>query len=365
MVDLDQAADVLESGAVSSLVGPAGIDKAMTDFAARVGADGSVCVRGGGTRWSLGGDVAVGTREVTAPAGIVEFQPAEMTVRVRAATLVSDLHAELAAVGQRTALPERAGSTVGGALMAGESSLLRLGLGPARDALLQARYVTADGEVATCGAATVKNVSGFDLCRLLVGSLGTLGLVGEALLRTVPIRECEQWLRVRVGGGGVDCGDGVGGAGDTDGSAGVGRGAGLDPVAVRGAVKTAMSVLWDGADVWLCLGGHPDDVAADVAAIETLGSVSEVVGPPELPAHRWSLTPAEALEMVGSADSDAGETAEQSPRFVADVGVGTVHGSVPQPAREVSEGVLKLNRQFKARFDPVGRLNPGRDPLQR
>ena len=69
--------------------------------------------------------------------------------------------------------------------------------------------------------------------------------MGEALLRTVPIRECEQWLRVD----GVGRGDGVGG-GDV-----------LDPVAVRGAVKTAMSVLWDGADVWLCLGGHPDDVA--------------------------------------------------------------------------------------------------------
>ena len=353
MVDLDQAAGVLEPGGVSSLVGPAGIDKAMTDFAAEVGADGPVCVRGGGTRWSLGGDLVAGTREVTAPAGIVEFQPAEMTVRVRAATLVSDLHGELAEVGQRTALPERAGSTVGGALMAGESSLLRLGLGPVRDALLQARYVTADGEVATCGAATVKNVSGFDLCRLLVGSLGTLGLVGEALLRTVPIRECEQWLRVD----GVGRGDGVGG-GDV-----------LDPVAVRGAVKTAMSVLWDGADVWLCLGGHPDDVAVDVAAIETLGSVSEVVGPPELPPHRWSLTPAEALEMVGSSgldpDGAAGTVAQSKPRFVAEVGVGTVHGSIPQPARTIPEGVLKLNRQFKARFDPVGRLNPGRDPLQR
>ena len=300
-------------------------DEALIAFAAEVGPDGPVCVRGGGTRWSLGGEAAPGTREVQAPAGIVAFEPAEMTVRVRAGTPVTALHEELAAAGQRTALPERAGSTVGGALMAGESSIARLGRGPVRDALLQARYVCADGRIASAGAGTVKNVSGFDLCRLLVGSLGTLGLVGEALVRTVPVGESERWVRL----------------------------AGIDPGAVRSCHTTA-SVLWDGTDVWTLLSGYEVDVDEDLGR---LGACEDVDGPPELPPHRWTCTPAEAAAF----DARNGTTG----RFVAEIGVGVVHASEPQPLRPVEPGVAELNRRFKERFDPTGRLNPGRDPLRR
>ena len=303
----------------------ADFDEALTAFAAEVGTDGPVCVRGGGTRWSLGGEPSPGTREVQAPAGIVAFEPAEMTVRVRAGTPVAELQAELATAGQRTALPERAGGTVGGALMAGESSIARLGVGSVREALLQARYVCADGQIASAGAATVKNVSGFDLCRLLVGSLGTLGLVGEALLRTVPVGETERWVRL----------------------------AGADPGAVR-SCHTAASVLWDGTDVWALLSGYEVDVDDDLGR---LGDCEDVDGPPELPPHRWSCTPAEAAAF----DARNGAAG----RFVAEVGVGVVHASEPQPPRPVDPGVAGLNRRFKERFDPTGRLNPGRDPLRR
>ena len=305
-------------------------DEALTGFAAEVGADGPVCVRGGGTRWSLGGEVAPGTREVRAPAGIVAFEPAEMTVRVRAGTPVAELHEELAAAGQRTVLPERRGGTVGGALMAGESSVARLGLGPVRDTLLQARYVCADGQVASAGAGTVKNVSGFDLCRLLVGSLGTLGVVGEALLRTVPVGESERWVHL----------------------------SGVDPRSVL-SCHTAASVLWDGTDVWVLLSGYGVDVDEDLGRLAELaaGSPEDVDGPPELPSHRWSCTPAQAASF--GEENSAGE------RFVAEIGVGVVHASEPQPPRPVEPGVAELNRRFKERFDPTGRLNPGRDPLRK
>ena len=308
----------------------ADFDEALRTFAAEVGSEGPVCVRGGRTRWSLGGDVSPGTREVAAPAGIVAFEPAEMTVRVRAGTPVAELHEALAGSGQRTALPERPGGTVGGALMAGESSIARLRLGPVRDALLQVRYVCADGRIASGGAGTVKNVSGFDLCRLLVGSLGTLGLVGEALLRTVPVAEVERWVRL--------------------------------PGAAVGSVRschTAASVLWDGADVWALLSGYGVDVDEDLSRLAELAAEppTDVDGPPDLPPHRWSCTPAQAASF-GSQNGAAG-------RFVAEIGVGVVHASEPQPPQPVDPGLAELNRRFKERFDPTGRLNPGRDPLRR
>lgn len=306
----------------------ASFDEVLTAFAADVGTDGPVCVRGGGTRWSLGGDLAPDTREVLAPIGIVAFEPAEMTVRVRAGMPVRELHQELAGAGQRTALPERVGGTVGGALMVGESSIARLGRGPVRDTLLQARYVCADGRLASAGAGTVKNVSGFDLCRLLVGSLGTLGLVGEVLLRTVPVGESERWVRV----------------------------AGADPAGARSCF-TAAAVLWDGTDVWAQLSGYEVDVAKDMARLEGLGACEDTDAPPDLPPYRWSCTPSEAAAF-DARNGSAGA-------FVAEIGVGVVHASEPQPPRPVEPGVVELNRRFKERFDPSGRLNPGRDPLRK
>ena len=314
---------------VTKVTGRHEFDATLKGFAAEVGPAGPVCVRGGGTRWSLGGNVLPGTREVAAPAGIVAFEPAEMTVRVRAGTPVADLHEALAADRQRTALPERPSGTVAGALMAGESGIGRLTLGPMRDALLQARYVCADGRLATAGAGTVKNVSGFDLCRLLVGSLGTLGLLGEVLLRTVPRGEVERWVRL----------------------------SGADPAAVHSNCRTAMSILWDGSDVWALMGGYGVDVEDDLARLATLGfpEPADVDGPPDLPPHRWSCTPAEAASFAEGAHGS----------FVAEIGVGVVHACEPQPPRDPDPGLVELNRRFKERFDPSGRLNPGRDPLRK
>ncbi len=316
------------------------IDKPLADFADAVGPEGPVSVRGGDTRRGVGGDVAPGTREVRAPVGIVALEPAEMTVRVRAGTTVTELHEALGEAGQRTALPERPGGTVGGALMVGESGIARLRLGPVRDALLQARYVCADGRVATGGAATVKNVSGFDLCRLLVGSLGTIGLLGEALLRTVPIPETEHWARLD----------------------------GADPRDVWHRCRTAMSILTDGAATWVLLSGYDLDTAEDRVTLSELGTVVDADGPPLLPPHRWSCTPAEAAAFdswhVGAANGAAnGE--DRGADFVAEIGVGVVHASVAQPPRPADAGVAELNRRVKDRFDPTGRLNPGRDPLRR
>ncbi len=297
------------------------LDEELSEFAASVGAVDPVVMVGGRTRADLGGAVDPGAREIGAPIGVVEYQPAEMTVRVRAGTPVRELHEHLAEAGQRTALPER-GGTVGGALAVGENHLDVLGRGTVRDAVLQVRYVSAEGEVVSAGGAVVKNVTGYNLPKLMVGSLGTLGFIGEAVLRTNPIPESSVWLR----------------ADDTD------------PLRVFDALLRPAAVLWDAASTWAHLEGYAADLDHERAMLGDLGTFVEVDGPPALPDHRWSLTPADAAAF-GSRDVND---------FVASIGVGTVHADIPQPHRTVDPVHAEVAARAKSLFDPTGRLNPGR-----
>jgi len=301
-------------------------DAQLVAFASEVGTSGPVAVAGAGTRSDLGGPLSAGTRVLTAPTGIIAHDASEMTVTVRAGTSVLELHAELARAGQRTALPDR-GGTVGGALAVGEDDLEVRRVGRVRMAPLRLRFVSAEGRVVTGGGPTVKNVSGFDLPRLMVGALGTLGLLAEVTLRTDPLPAVALWLRSE----------------------------GLDPFAAAARVFRPAAVLWDGRTTWLRLVGHAPDVAEATAALRTMATVEEVGGPPMLPPHRWSLRPSE-LRALDVAATGA---------FVASIGVGTVHAERPRPPRRPDDAALAVAARLKAGFDPTGRLNPGRDPARR
>lgn len=296
----------------------------LSAFATTIGDCGPVAVEGGRTKWGVGGEPAAHTRLVRAPEGVVDHVPEEMTVRVLAGTRVTELHGALAAAGQRTVLPDPPGATVGGVLAVGWSDVHRLGRGPVRDTLLQATYVSAEGRLVTVGGPTVKNVTGFDVCRLLVGSLGTLGLLGEVILRTVPLPRAEVWL---------------GGEGS--------------PLALTAELYRPSALLWDGTRCWVHLEGHRADVESQRRRAASLGVGEEISGPPELPGHRWSLSPAAALA-VGAGDTGG---------HVIEVGVGIVHAHRPPPAAPVDPVVTDLHRRLADNFDPHRRLNPGRDPL--
>jgi len=289
----------------------------LADFRDEVGHSGPVCVRGGGTRWELGGPPSGGSREVRAPVGVVAFDPAETIVVVGAGTPLGELAEALAGHGQEVALEGPAGATVGGVLAVGRSSLRRLRVGAVRDALLQADCVGADGALFKAGGPTVKNVTGYDLCRLLVGSLGTLGLIGQVILRTWPSPERTLWM----------------------------QGSGT-PEAVRSLCYRPSSVLWDGRRVSVCLEGYGEDVEAEAEALGSHLGLEVVATAPTLPPHRSRWT---------------GRLAEGS---LLEVGTGVVHGPVEVEAGMPGPGVVALAARIRAGFDPGGRLNPGRDPYR-
>lgn len=277
-------------------------------FAEEVGGNEPVTIAGLGTR---GGPVE-GVRCVSPPAGIEWIQPDEMIMCCGAGTPIDEVVAALSAHGQTVALP--AGGTVGGALAVGLSDHRRLGYGPVRDTLLQARYVSAAGHVVKAGGPTVKNVSGFDLCRLLVGSLGTLGFLGEVIVRTRPLPACSQWFTCVSD----------------------------DPLQVFAQLYKPISVLWNGSSVFALLEGHPADVAEQAAT----SAMHACDGPPTLPAgSRRSVIPAAAVSQTGE--------------FVAEIGVGIVHHSQPSTREPVGEREAGLMAALKLEFDPTGRLNPG------
>ena len=280
-------------------------------FADEVGDTGPVTIAGLSTR----GGAVPGIRTVSAPTGIEWVQADEMTACCGAGTPVDELAAALAEHGQAVALPP--GGSVGGALALGQSDVRRLGWGPVRDTLLQARFVSAAGTVVRAGGPTVKNVSGFDICRLLVGSQGTLGFLGELILRTRPLAVCSQWHRLD----------------DVD-----ARRLGL----LFASLYRPSSVLWNGSTIWVLLEGHGDDVAEQAAR----HGLEPCDGAPPLPSgSRRSMPPADVTGLTGS--------------FVAEVGVGIVHHAEPWEPPQPDSRAARLATSLKCRFDPEGRLNPG------
>jgi glycolate oxidase FAD binding subunit len=301
-------------------------DVRLAEFAADVGDTDAVSVEGARTRWHVGGDLAPGARMVRAPVGVLDYQPEEMIVRVLAGTSVDHLHAELKLRGQRTALARRAG-TVGGALAVGENDVSVLGRGRVRDCVLQMHYVSAEGRIIKCGGPTVKNVSGFDVARLMVGALGTLGFIGEVILRTNPIPPVSTWITSYD----------------------------ADPFAVATVVLKPSAVLWDGERTWVELEGHRADVHSQEHALSATGEWTTCERPPELPANRWSLRSHDLRHLDRS---DLGP-------FVACVGIGTVFATIARPPRSMPAPLDELSQRVKREFDPTGRLNPGRSPVGR
>jgi glycolate oxidase FAD binding subunit len=158
----------------------------------------AVCPRGGGSRMALGNrpsrlDLVVDT---TALDRVIEYEPADLTVTVEAGMRFSRLQELLRAEGQLLALdpPASPDSTIGGVIATNASGPLRFAYGTARDLVIGTRVANPDGRLTRAGGRVVKNVAGYDLNKLHVGSLGTLGVLVELSFKLAPIPPAQALI---------------------------------------------------------------------------------------------------------------------------------------------------------------------------
>ena len=157
-----------------------------------------LAIRGGGTK-DFYGEACVGrdghsVLDTSAYAGIIDYDPTELVVTARAGTRLAELIATLRASGQMLASePPAFGATatLGGAVAAGLSGPRRPYAGAMRDIVLGVRMFDGRGEDLHFGGRVMKNVAGFDLARLMTGSLGTLGVLTEVSLKCIPLPKVE------------------------------------------------------------------------------------------------------------------------------------------------------------------------------
>jgi len=329
----------------------------IDDLCATVAGAPAVAAVGSRTHWEVGGPppADAGVTFVQAPDGIAVYDPADLTVTVGAGTRCVDLADVLAEHGQECPLdPRRPESTVGGVLATGLSGHRRLRYGPVRDRVLEIRFVTADGRLVKAGGPTVKNVSGYDLPRLLVGSFGTIGVMVQVTLRCQPRPATSEWFTTTA-----------------------------DPAAARRALYRPSCIAWDGATTHVLLEGVAADVDAERKRIDAPAARS---GPPPWPdgphRGRMSVRPSAVPGLADALDATG-------VRWLAEVGVGTVHvASDTERALARARGVAhaaggwmlreagapgldgfgtplpnaKLAARVRAAFDPNGKCSPGRLP---
>jgi glycolate oxidase FAD binding subunit len=181
------------------------MDPALAEFTERVraarAARTALRIRAGGTKDFYGNEPRGEPLDPRAFRGIVAYDPSELVVTARCGTPLSELEAELAEHGQMLPFePPHFGTsaTVGGCIAAGLSGPRRATAGAVRDFMLGATLLDGQAQVLHFGGTVMKNVAGYDVARLLAGSLGTLGLIVEASIKVLPVPAEEATLQLEM-----------------------------------------------------------------------------------------------------------------------------------------------------------------------
>jgi glycolate oxidase FAD binding subunit len=161
----------------------------------------TVVPRGRGTKitWGMPPRSAGVLVDLGAMDQVLDHQAGDLIVETQAGARLAELQAVVGKEGQRLVLEETVpGASIGGTLATNASGPQRVLVGTARDLLIGITVVRADGVVAKAGGRVVKNVAGYDLGKLMIGSFGTLAVVTEALFRLHPEPPVQQWVSVEV-----------------------------------------------------------------------------------------------------------------------------------------------------------------------
>ncbi len=341
-------------------------------------------LRGGGTKDFYGGALEGDVLDLGGYAGIVDYDPTELVVTARCGTPLADLKSELADKGQWLAFEPPhfgastgvggTGATVGGTVAAGLSGPRRSSAGALRDFILGAKVMDGRGTVLDFGGRVMKNVAGYDASRMMAGALGTLGIVLEVSIKTLPRPPAEATLRFEMPEDRALEALNRWGAQPLPVSASVWH---ADVLTLRlsgavAAVRAAREKLGGGlvdepqaADFWNGIREQTDPFFAGDAPLWRL-SLPSVAPPVGLPGDaesekrirhliewggglRWMRTTADAATMRAVAARVGGHATLFRG---GDRSEGVFH---PLP-----ETMLRLHRNLKKQFDPAGILNRGR-----
>ncbi len=267
-----------------AVVEPADAAAVARVLAAASAAGLAVVPRGGGTKLAWGGvpraaDVVLSTRAL---ARVVEHAHDDLTVTVEAGCTLEALAARLAERNQRLALDAAfaARATAGGLLATNDAGALRVRYGTARDLLIGVTLALPDGTLAKSGGKVVKNVAGYDLCKLAIGSFGTLGVITAATFRLFASPRAEETLRFE---------------GDLARLAALVLALGRSTLVPTGVQLVAGRAVRPRLDVRL--EGVPQGVAAQKAALAALGASP----PAPAPGDAWSAREALLADAGGDA----------------------------------------------------------------
>ena len=162
------------------------------------GAKRALRIRGGGTKDFYGGETRGDVLDTTDCQGIVSYEPTELVITARGGTPLAEIEATLREQRQMLAFEPPhfgTGATLGGCIATGLSGPRRPYAGAVRDFVLGVRMLDGTGRDLRFGGQVMKNVAGYDVSRLMAGSLGTLGVIVEASLKVLPLPVCEITLR--------------------------------------------------------------------------------------------------------------------------------------------------------------------------
>ena len=166
------------------------LGSAVNDLQQQMTESDAVCIVGQNS--SGVADACADGNVLQAPAGIISYEPDELMISLYAGSTIADINIALQTAHQRILTPEI--GTIGGAIATRRNGLRGIHHQTLPNNVLRCSVIAADGSMYQSGGQVVKNVSGFDLVKLLVGSWGLLGLIVEVTMRTEPIPQASQWL---------------------------------------------------------------------------------------------------------------------------------------------------------------------------